>query len=42
MDYFRDVHIIYTTNYVFVPSTVDSTDGEMQRVVSLRTTFNFN
>jgi len=30
MDYFRDVHIIYTTNYVFVPSKVDSTDGEMQ------------
>ena len=42
MDYFRDVHSIYTANYVFVPSTVDSTDGEMQRVVILWTTFVHN
>ena len=44
MDYFRDVHSIYTTICnVFVPSTgVDSTNGGVQRVDILWTTFVHN
>ena len=44
INYFHDVHSIYTTNYnvVRAVNSVDSTDGGVQMVVILWTTFVHN